>query len=272
MDVKEYIEKHNINVPLEAVEEFQRDFLSVIDKFQDKVFVIEQTYHEISAPLDLLLKQFRDKYEMNPVVEDNVLKITGVVNRFSAARQKSGAISINPIFDRTYPVEHISVSAATFVSQILGKPSTDIVTEDQAPVLAAQVAELELQAKFESYSKKQWVTIDYGFPARFLCVLKNSEQPFLLVCSRKDGTEAAFSLREDLREFDYDDHPAIKENSPYADWPMDAKVRYWDGAYERHAHYAGTDENGNATVWRSWGTSWTTQERFCPEFVELAED
>jgi len=67
--------------------------------------------------------------------------------------------------------------------------------------------------------------------------------------------------------------PFIEEVSPYADWKIDAPVKYWDGPHERHGHYAGTDDNGNATVWDFGGTSWTTQSRFpAPDFVELAED
>lgn len=262
MNVKEYIEKHNINLPLEAVEEFEMNLYSVCVEYQ------QRTNLELNEAINLLLDSFRVKYGMSPVVKHHNYGTTGVLDEFIIKIACQGDIRLIPKYATAYPVE-----VDTTDPTVLSKCKTESIIEDQVPVLAEEVAQLELQAKFESYSKKQWITTNYGIPARFLGVLKNSEQPFILVASSlEDGKETVFTLREDLREFDYDDHPAIKENSPYADWPMDAKVRYWDGAYERHAHYAGTDENGNATVWRSWGTSWTTQERFCPEFVELVED
>ena len=265
MDVKEYIEKHNINVPLEAVEEFEQYVQNVIGDFQNDD-VVPQKKDKLSSELALLLTMFRDKYKTSPIVTDSVRNATGVLSWFAIDETDKEHMVIIPIFDNAYPIERISINAPD------GKCKTETVIEDQTPVLAKEVAKLELQAKFESYSKKRWAAVNDGLPVRFIGFLKNSEQPFVVAKEFDDGGESVFTLREDLRMSELDECPLIKETGPYADWPMDAKVKYWDGAYERHAHYAGTDENGNATVWRSWGTSWTTQERFCPEFVELAED
>ena len=147
----------------------------------------------------------------------------------------------------------------------------DPVIEDQVPLIAEEVAQLELQAKFESYSKKQWAAVNDGLPVRFIGFLKNSQYPFVAVISWTDGKETVVTMNEDLR--DYNNVTVIKETGPYADWKIDAPVKYWDGPHERHGHYAGTDDNGNATVWDFGGTSWTTQSRFpAPDFVELAED
>ncbi len=257
MNAKEYIEKHNMDVPLEALEEFERDCHSVIDSYPD---------HEVKDALALLLKSFREKYKTSPVVKDHTVGTTGVLNKYSIKIPCQGNRQLIPNYTSAYPIENEDV-------RTMKASAESLVVEDQTPILAEELAQLELQKKYESYSKRQWVTVNYGLPARFIALLKNSDQPFVLACSYKDGKEGTFTLREDLREFDYDEWPAIKENSPYAEWKMDTPVIYWEGAYERHAHYAGTDHDGNATIWGHGGTSWTTSERWpAPDFVELAED
>ena len=148
----------------------------------------------------------------------------------------------------------------------------DLVIEDQTPILAEELAQLELQKKYESYSKRQWVSVYDGAPVRFAALLKHSEQPFVVVKTWRDGEDTVILVDENLCE-NYELTPCIKESGPYAAWKIDAPVIYWDGAYERHAHYAGTDHDGNATIWGHGGTSWTTSERWpAPDFVELAED
>ena len=266
MNVKEYIEKHNINVPLEAVEEFEQYVQNVIGDFQNDD-VVPQKKDKLSSELALLLTMFRDKYKTSPIVTDSVRNATGVLSWFAIDETDKEHMVIIPIFDNAYPIERISINAPD------GKCKTETVIEDQTPVLAKEVAKLELQAKFESYSKKRWAAVNDGLPVRFIGFLKNSEQPFVVAKEFDDGGESVFTLREDLRMSELDECPLIKETGPYADWKIDAPVKYWDGAYEIHAHFAGIDDNGDATVWRHGGTSWTTCERWpAPDFVELAED
>ena len=256
MDVKEYIEKHNIDVPLEAIEEFERDCHSVIDSYPD---------HEVKDALALLLKSFREKYKTSPVVKDYTVGTTGVLNKYSIKIPCQGNRQLIPNYTSAYPIENEDV-------RIMKASTESLVVEDQTPILAEELAQLELQKKYESYSKRQWITVDDGAPARFVALLKHSEQPFVLVKTWRSGEESVFIVDENLCE-NYELTPCIKEAGPYANWKIDAPVIYWDGAYERHAHYAGTDHDGNATIWHFGGTSWTTSERSpAPDFVELAED
>ena len=258
MNVKEYIEKHNINLPLEAVEEFERNVQNVIVNYPQRTRV------ELDEAINLLLNLFRFNYKMSPVVTDLKYNATGVLSWFAIDETDQENMVIIPIFDNEYPIERISINAPD------GKCKTETVIEDQAPLIAEEVAKLELQAKFESYSKKQWVTVDDELPVRFVDFLKNSQYPFVAVRSWTDGEETVFTMNEDL--CDYDNVTVIKETGPYADWKIDAPVKYWDGAYERHAHYAGTDDNGNAMIWSNGNTSWTTKDRWSADFVELVED
>ena len=266
MNVKEYIEKHNINLPLEAVEEFERAAQTVIDDFQNEDWT-PQKKAKLSGGLAFLLDSFRDKYKMGPVVTDHVRNATGVLSWFAIDETDHKNMVIIPIFDNAYPIERISINAPD------GKCKTETVIEDQVPVLAEEVAKLELQAKFESYSKKQWVNMNKGAPVRFLGLLNNSDEPFVVAQMGNDGKEFALLLTENLHIHKGASLPYIKETGPYADWKIDAPVKYWDGPHERHGHYAGTDDNGNAMVWDFGGTSWTSQKRFpAPDFVELVED
>ena len=257
MDVKEYIEKHNIDVPLEAIEEFERDCHSVIDSYPD---------HEVKDALALLLKSFREKYKTSPVVKDYTVGTTGVLNKYSIKIPCQGNRQLIPNYTSAYPIENEDV-------RIMKASTESLVVEDQTPILAEELAQLELQKKYESYSTRKWVSVDDGLPVRFIGLLKNSGNPFVIAKAFDDEVESVFTLREDLRLSELDEYQLIKESGPYANWKIDAPVIYWDGAYERHGHYAGTDDNGNAMVWDFGGTSWTSQKRFpAPDFVELVED
>ena len=74
-----------------------------------------------------------------------------------------------------------------------------------------------------------------------------------------------------------DDIPFIEEVSPYADWPIDAKILVWDeGETTRHKrHFAGVSKDCKPMSWVSGGTSWSNELNRPPviwDHAELAED
>ena len=68
--------------------------------------------------------------------------------------------------------------------------------------------------------------------------------------------------------------PFIEEVSPYADWPVDAKIRVWnlpDGEKETR-HFAGVGKDGHPRAWVNGDTSHTSGISISWRHAELAED
>ena len=68
--------------------------------------------------------------------------------------------------------------------------------------------------------------------------------------------------------------PFIEEVSPYADWPVDAKVYVWDeGGPKLKRHFAGVDDDGYPLTYVVGKTKWSSGgEVIRWDYAELAED
>jgi hypothetical protein len=65
----------------------------------------------------------------------------------------------------------------------------------------------------------------------------------------------------------------IKEISPYANWPIDAKVLVWgENKNKNKRYFAGIHEDGRPMAWIGGATSWSDPTTFVWDYAELAED
>ncbi len=94
-----------------------------------------------------------------------------------------------------------------------------------------------------------------------------------IVVVRENG-DGAVSLNAETLADHRDGSAYIEEVSPYADWPMDAKIRVWDDCHltKKKAHFAGIDERGDPLTWVGGATSWTETVTISWDHAELAED
>lgn len=70
------------------------------------------------------------------------------------------------------------------------------------------------------------------------------------------------------------DPRTLTKVSPYADWPIDAKVWVWESKNNSKLprHFAGINSDGRAMAWPSGRTSFTSDELPCAwDHAELAE-
>ena len=133
----------------------------------------------------------------------------------------------------------------------------------------------EMQERFNEMRRKKWrkkgttnrVSIS-GF------VEQDDGKCFILVaCDRT----VIFIDPLDLKRPDGDD-PYIEEVRPYADWPIDAKVYFWDenSPCKVRGFFAGVSDSGKPMRWRNGQASWTMGgrrgERETWDHAELAED
>jgi len=133
----------------------------------------------------------------------------------------------------------------------------------------------ELQERFNELRGKKWRTIAGKYPVTFtgFDVGGYGQQIFIEIeqpsCSQLLGIDP-LTLCERFRS-----RPLIEEVSPYADWPIDAKARFWDieGYGKRKGQFAGIDDYGNPLAWRYGQTSFTSDSGTVPyKYAELAED
>ena len=130
----------------------------------------------------------------------------------------------------------------------------------------------ELQQKFNEMRGKKWWTVDgaqpveivgfylrHGVPMIFASIPSNNYMLYLKSLSLCAGCP-----------------PLIEEVRPYADWPMDAKIRVWDEKEQRkvRGHFAGVSPTGKPMRWEGGKTSWTAEGDYTEEYqhAELAED
>ena len=131
----------------------------------------------------------------------------------------------------------------------------------------------ELQQKFNEMRRKKWWTVDgaqpveivgfylrHGVPMIFASIPSNNYMLYLKSLSLCAGCP-----------------PLIEEVRPYADWPMDAKARFWNECDSKvRGHFAGVSEDGKPMSWANGCTSWSlgfnrlAQREW--DHAELAED
>ena len=129
----------------------------------------------------------------------------------------------------------------------------------------------ELQERFNELRGKKWRTVIGHVKAEFIGFIFGSAYPFFI------QLETGEVHTVDLNLFFYNDssHPYLEEVIPYADWPIDAKARFWDieGYGKRKGQFAGIDDYGNPLAWRYGQTSFTSDSGTVPyKYAELAED
>ena len=105
--------------------------------------------------------------------------------------------------------------------------------------------------------------------AEFIGFILGSSYPFSI--QLENGKVHAINL--DLFSFTDSSSPYIEEISPYADWPIDAKIWVWDtGSEKMKRHFAGVSNNGKPKAWNDGYTSWTTNTWSSWDYAELTED
>ena len=132
----------------------------------------------------------------------------------------------------------------------------------------------ELQARFNEMRGKKWRTLASHETAKITGFFINGTGvPFISVVI---GPAHRAVDPNSLKLDECRDRPFIEEISPYADWPMDAKIRVWNSADDDNVkearHFAGENDDGLPLAWVNGGTSHTTGITAVWSHAELAED
>jgi hypothetical protein len=128
----------------------------------------------------------------------------------------------------------------------------------------------ELQERFNELRGKKWRTVIGHVKAEFIGFIFGSAYPFFI------QLETGEVHTVDLNLFFYNDssHPYIEEDTPYADWPIDAKIWVWDtGSEKMKRHFAGVADNGKPKAFLNGYSSWSAPLQTNEwDHAELAED
>ena len=128
----------------------------------------------------------------------------------------------------------------------------------------------ELQERFNELRAKKWQTSDYRKEPVELIGFTLADPRYPLHISFGGKTRA---LTFDLMLTNSDKAPFIEEVSPYADWPIDAKIWVWDEGYTKaKRHFAGITPEGYPKAWNDGYASWTTNTWSSWDHAELADD
>lgn len=130
----------------------------------------------------------------------------------------------------------------------------------------------ELQERFNELRKKKWRTVYAKTPAEITGFYQCQQGDRIVVA----GGGGVWSIAPDtLSRCDFGESASyIEAVTPYADWPIDAKVLVWgEGDSEKQKrHFAGVCDDGKPLAWDSGQTSWTSDRSFVWDYAELAED
>lgn len=139
----------------------------------------------------------------------------------------------------------------------------------------------ELQQKFNEMRGKKWRTTNGHFPAEISGFYKdkNGDSMIAVLFTDEEGDiNEMFLFTDMLPPWLETGKPAfIEEVTPYADWPMDAKARFWGGCHIAElGHFAGISDSGKPMAWEDGKTSWTAEGMAYAkeewDHAELAED
>ena len=132
----------------------------------------------------------------------------------------------------------------------------------------------ELQERFDELRKKKWRTVYAKTPAEITGFYQCQQGDRIVVA----GGGGVWSIAPDtLSRCDFGESASyIEAVSPYADWPIDAKVLVWyDGSVTKSKRFfAGVNERGRPLTWIDGATSWSTTAGYKTswDYAELAED
>ncbi len=127
----------------------------------------------------------------------------------------------------------------------------------------------ELQERFNELRAKKWRTVHLHKHAEFVGFLYNPVDPRVMV----NIDHQIVWLLLDLSGPNNPGFPIIEEDTPYTDWPIDAKVWVWDeGETKNKRHFAGITPEGRPKAWNDGYTSWITNAWSSWQYAELAED
>ena len=129
----------------------------------------------------------------------------------------------------------------------------------------------ELQERFNELRKKKWRTVYAKTPAEITGFYQCQQGDRIVVA----GGGGVWSIAPDtLSRCDFGESASyIEEVSPYADWPIDAKIWVWDEGYTKaKRHFAGITPEGYPKAWNDGYASWTTNTWSSWDHAELAED
>ena len=127
----------------------------------------------------------------------------------------------------------------------------------------------ELQERFNELRKKKWRTVSGHVKAEFTGFRFDAVYPFFIQLE----TGEVHTINLNLFFFTDSSRPYIEEVSPYANWPIDAKVWVWgDNKNKRKRYFAGIHEDGRPMAWIGGATSWSDPTVFVWDHAELAED
>ena len=118
----------------------------------------------------------------------------------------------------------------------------------------------ELQQRFNEIRTKKWRMVEHKEPVEpvgFRWLPSSAVVIFASSVSNRLYSIEAGSLAEFLSP---EHSPFIEEISPYAGWPMDAKIRVWNlpGDAKEARHFAGENDEGLPLAWLNGCTSHTT--------------
>ena len=128
----------------------------------------------------------------------------------------------------------------------------------------------ELQERFNELRKKKWRTVSGHVKAEFTGFRFDAVYPFFIQLE----TGEVHTINLNLFFFTDSSRPYIEEVSPYADWPIDAKILVADSdkGPKQKRYFAGVSTNGKPMGWISGGTSWSESHTYEWDYAELAED
>ena len=133
----------------------------------------------------------------------------------------------------------------------------------------------ELQERFNELRKRKFRTIADKCPVTFTGFDVGGYGPVLFVEITYPTFSRVLGIDPMILGERFKKRPLIEEVTPYADWPIDAKARFWDieGYGKRKGQFAGIDDYGNPLAWRYGQTSFTSDSGTVPyKYAELAED
>ena len=130
----------------------------------------------------------------------------------------------------------------------------------------------ELQERFDELRKKKWRTVYAKTPAEITGFYQCQQGDRIVVA----GGGGVWSIAPDtLSRCDFGESASyIEAVSPYADWPIDAKILVADSdkGPKRKRYFAGVSTNGKPMGWICGGTSWSESHTYEWDYAELAED
>ena len=133
----------------------------------------------------------------------------------------------------------------------------------------------ELQERFNELRGKKWRAIAGKYPVTFTGFDAGGYGPQIFIEIEQPSCSSLLGIDPLTLSKRFHSRPLIEEISPYADWPIDAKARFWDveGYGKRKGQFAGIDDYGNPLAWRYGQTSFTSDSGTVPyKYAELAED